>query len=147
MTDLNSSSEYRAGREPSGWAIGWTMFAAIMMITVGFFQAIAGLVGILDDEFYVAVREYVFKFDATTWGWIHLILGLGIVVAGCYLLTGAVVARMIGVVMAVVSALAGFAWLPHYPVWGIVIIALAVSVIWALTAHGRDIVKMGDMPS
>ena len=62
-----------------------------------------------------------------------------IAVAGGYLLTGSVVARTIGVILAVISALLGFAWLPWYPVWGVVIIAIAVSVIWALTAHGRDI--------
>ena len=56
-------------------------------------------------------------------------------------MTGSVLARTVGVVMALVSAVLGFAWLPYAPVWGVTIIAIAVSVIWALTAHGRDIVE------
>jgi hypothetical protein len=126
-------------RTTSAWAVGWIFFAAAMMIMVGIFHAIAGLVAIFDDEFYVATRNYVFQFDATQWGWIHLILGIVVALSGGYLITGSVVARTVGVLMAILSAIAGFAWLPYYPVWGIVIIAIAVSVIWALTAHGRDI--------
>jgi hypothetical protein len=126
-------------RDISGWAIGWTFFAATMMMLIGVFHAIAGLVAILDDNFYVTTREYVFQFDATQWGWIHLIFGILIALAGVYLLTGSVVARTVGVLMALASAVLGFAWLPYAPVWGVVIIAIAVSVIWALTAHGRDV--------
>jgi hypothetical protein len=128
---------------PSGWAVGWTMFASVMMLIIGFFHSIAGLIGILDDDFYVVGRKYVFQFDTTTWGWIHLLVGIAILVAGFYLFTGAVWARIVGVIMAVVSAVIGFTWLPWYPIWGAVIIAIAVSVIWALTAHGRDITAMG----
>jgi hypothetical protein len=102
---------------------------------------IAGLVAIFDDTFYVATRNYVFQFDATQWGWIHLIVGILVGISGGYLLTGSVIARTIGVIMALVSAVAGFAWLPYYPVWGVVIVAIAVSVIWALTAHGRDVAR------
>ena len=131
--------DVQVGREASPAAIGWTFFAAMMMILVGSFQAMAGFIGIIDDDFYVATRDYVFEFDATTWGWIHLTLGIIVVVAGCYLLTGSVLARTVGVVMALGSAIAGFLWLPYYPVWGITIIAVAISVIWALTAHGRDV--------
>lgn len=128
------------GREPSGAAVGWTYFASMMMILIGGFHALAGLIAVLDDEFYVATRNYVFEFDTTQWGWIHLIFGTLIAIAGGYLLTGSVFARTIGVIMAFVSALIGFAWLPYAPVWGVIIIAVAVSVIWALTAHGRDVV-------
>lgn len=127
-------------REPSGVAVGWTYFASMMMMLIGGFHAMAGLIAILDDEFYVATRNYVLQFDATQWGWIHLIFGTLIAIAGGYLLTGSVFARTIGVLMGFVSALIGFAWLPYAPVWGVIIIAIAVSVIWALTAHGRDVV-------
>lgn len=138
MTDAVRTTD--TGRPTSGWAVGWTFFAAIMMIMVGIFQAIAGLVAIVDDEFYVATRNYVFQFDVTQWGWIHLILGVVVGLSGIYLFTGSVFARTIGVIMALGSAITGFAWLPYDPVWGVVIIAIAVSVIWALTAHGRDVV-------
>ena len=123
---------------PSGWAVGWIMFAAIMMLLIGFFHVIAGLVAIVDDNFYVATKEYVFQFDRTTWGWIHLILGIVVFLAGLSLFKGAIWARTVGVILGVISAVVGFAWLPWYPIWGILIVVIAVSVIWALTVHGRD---------
>ena len=128
-------------RQPSGWAVGWTFFAAFMMIMIGIFHVIAGLAALFEDEIYVLGQEYVFKFDVTTWGWIHMILGIVILLAGFGLFSGAVWARTVGVILAVISAVVGFAWLPWYPIWGIVIIAIAISVIWALTAHGRDVVE------
>ena len=124
---------------PSGWAVGWIMFAAIMMLLIGFFHVMAGLVAIVDDNFYVATKEYVFQFDRTTWGWIHLILGIVVFIAGLSLFKGAIWARTVGVILGVISAVVGFAWLPWYPVWGILIVVIAVSVIWALTMHGRDV--------
>ena len=63
-------------RETSGWAVGWATFAALMMIMIGFWHAIAGLVALFENEFYVVGHEYVFQLDVTTWGWIHLILGV-----------------------------------------------------------------------
>ena len=126
-------------RETSGWAIGWTLYAAVMMMMIGFFHAIAGLVGILEDDLYVLTSNYVFSLDATTWGWVHMVMGVIVVLAGFALLRGAVWARTIGVILAVVSVLANFAWLPWYPFWAIIMITANVFVIWALTAHGRDI--------
>jgi hypothetical protein len=128
-------------QQRSGAAIGFTAFAAWMMILVGSFHAIDGLAAIFKDEFFVPVSGYLFKFDATTWGWINLIGGIIVAIAGFSLFSGAVWARTVGVVIAALSAIASFAYLPWYPVWAIVIIALDVTVIWALTAHGRDIVE------
>lgn len=130
-------------QETSGWAAGWTTFAALMMIMLGFWHAIAGFAAILEDEFYVIGREYVFQLDVTTWGWIHLILGVVVILAGLALFRAAVWARTVGVILAVVSAIAAFGWLPYYPVWGSLLIAAAFFVIWALTAHGRDITNIG----
>ena len=79
-------------RQVSGWAIGWTWFAAVVMWIIGAFHAIAGLVALVNDEFYVVTREYIFQFDVTTWGWIHLIGGIVVFVAGIYLLSGQVLA-------------------------------------------------------
>jgi len=127
---------------PSSWALGFTAFAAWMMILIGTFHAIDGISAIFKDEFFVPVQGYLFKFDATTWGWIHLVVGIVIVLAGLGLFSGAVWARTIGVILAAVSAIATFAYLPWYPIWSIVIITLDVIVIWALTAHGRDITRV-----
>jgi hypothetical protein len=125
--------------KPSGGAIGWTMFAAFMLILIGGFHIFAGLVGIINDKFYLVTPKYVAQFDATTWGWIHLLAGIVVLLAGFGLFSGAIWARTVGVIVALVSAFASFAWLPWYPIWGIVIITIDVAVIWALTAHGRDI--------
>jgi hypothetical protein len=127
------------GRDTSAWAVGWTVFAAVMMIMIGFFHGIAGLVGILEDDLYLLANDYVFSLDVTTWGWVHMIMGVIVALAGFALFRGAVWARTIGVILAVVSVVANFAWLPWYPLWSIIMIAANVFVIWALTAHGRDI--------
>ena len=133
-------------REVSGWAVGWTWFAAIMMWVIGGFHAMAGLVGIIDDEFYVVTRDYIFQFDAAAWGWIHLIAGIIVFLAGIALLSGQVWARTIGVILAVLSMLVNFAWLPWYPVWSILMITAGAFVVWALTVHGRDIAVVRSLP-
>jgi hypothetical protein len=124
---------------PSSWALGFTAFAAWMLILTGTFHGIDGFAAIVKDEFFVPVSGYLFKFDATTWGWIHLIVGIVMILAGIALFSGAVWARTIGVLVAVVSAIATFAYLPWYPIWSIIIIALDVAVVWALTVRGRDV--------
>ena len=123
----------------SGWAMGWSTFAAIMLIMIGIFHAFAGIVAIANDTFYVVGREWIFEFDVTAWGWIHLIGGIAVIASGFGIFSGNVAARTVGVIVAVVSALVNFAWLPYYPVWSGLMIALAVAVIWSLTVHGRDL--------
>ena len=118
------------------------MFAAFMMIFIGCMQAIAGLVGIINDQVYAVTKDYVLKIDTTTWGWIHLLLGIVVLLAGFGLFSGADWARTVGVIVALVSGITVFVWLPAYPVWGVIIIAVNIAVIWALTAHGRDITKV-----
>ena len=126
---------------PSGWAVGWTGFAGIMMVLGGIWWIFAGIVALANDTFYVVGPEYIFQFDVTTWGWIHLLLGIVILLAGFYVFTGAVWARTVGVIIGVLWALFAFAWLPWYPIWGILLISISVFVIWALTMHGRDITE------
>jgi hypothetical protein len=125
----------------SGWAIGWTAFAAFMMILMGGWWIISGIVAILNNQFFVVTENWIFRFDVTTWGWVHLIIGIVILLAGFGLFSGAVWARIVGVILAVLAALVAFAWLPYYPVWAVIYIGVSVGVIWALTAHGRDIVE------
>ncbi|HZN76235.1 MAG TPA: hypothetical protein VFC00_31790 [Micromonosporaceae bacterium] len=129
-------------RAPSAAAVGWTVFAAFMMILLGCWWVIVGIVGLIDDDFYVRTRHYVFEFDTTSWGWIHLIVGAIVLIAGFALYTGAVWARTVGVFVALLAALVAFAWLPWYPIWAILMVVAAISVIWALTAHGRDMAEM-----
>ena len=124
---------------PSGLARGFISFAGVIMIMAGGFQALSGLVALFQDEFYVSTRNYLLKFDTTTWGWIHLLLGVLVLFAGFAVLSGKVWGRTVGVILAVVSALSQFAFIPYYPFWALLVIALDVFVIWALTAHGRDL--------
>ena len=128
-------------QERSGFAVGLTMFAGLLMITVGIWHAIVGLAGIFEDEFYAVTPNYIFEFDATAWGWIHLIVGVVIALAGFGLFSGAVWARTVAVFLAVLSLIANFAFIPFYPVWSIALIALNLAVIWALTVHGRDVTR------
>ncbi|MEV0799526.1 hypothetical protein AB0I34_17660 [Kribbella sp. NPDC050281] len=125
--------------EKSSWAVGFILFAGIMMIVSGGFQAFTGLVALFEDEFYVATRNYLLQFDATAWGWIHLLGGLLVVAAGLAVMAGKMWGRVIGIILAVLSLLANFAFMPYYPFWSLTIVAIDVFVIWALIAHGRDV--------
>ena len=127
------------GRDTSGWAAGFTVFAAIMMLMVGVFQALQGLIAIFENEFYVQTRNYLFQFDATTWGWIHLVLGLLVAFAGWGLLSGQTWARVVGITLAALSATANFLFIPYYPFWSLLIITLNIFVIWAVATHGGEL--------
>jgi len=143
MSDTTSSHRAAGYDEgpPSGWAQGFIIFAAVMMILAGSFQAFAGLVAIFDDEFYVTTPKYVLQFDSTSWGWIHLLMGLVVLGAGFAVMSGKTWGRVVGITLAVLSAAANFAFLPYYPFWSLTIITLDVFVIWALSVHGRDITR------
>ena len=129
-------SEYQSEREVSGWAIGGLVFAATMMILNGTFQAFQGLAAIINDEFFVRVGEYAFNVDVTTWGWIHLILGIVIALSGFYLFTGSATAGVIAIILASLSAVSNFFFIPYYPFWAILMIAISIFVIWAVTRAG-----------
>jgi hypothetical protein len=122
----------------SGLAVGLALFAACLMILSGAFGAILGLAAIVDDDLYVIRGDYVFEWDVSAWGWVHLIFGIILVLAGAAVITGQVWARAVGILLAVISAIANFMFLPYYPVWSIVIIALDVAVIWGLAKYSRQ---------
>ncbi len=117
----------------SGWASGGITFAACVLTLVGAFQVIAGLTAILDDQFYVVARNYTFDLDATAWGWIHLLLGLALLCTGIGLFGRKAWAGVTALFLALVSAVANFFFIPYFPIWSVVVIALDVWVIWALT--------------
>jgi len=81
----------------------------------------------------VKTANYVFEFDLTTWGWIHLIFGIVVAVVGGAILAGQGWAMVAGIVVAVVSALMNFVWMPYYPFWAVLIIAFDIAAIWALS--------------
>jgi hypothetical protein len=103
---------------------------------LGIFAIIAGLAAIIDDEFFVVARNYTFELDTSAWGWIHLLIGILMIGTCAGLIAGKTWAAAAAVVMAIISAVANFFFIPYYPVWSIVVIALDVWVIWAITRPG-----------
>ena len=147
MTDLGSSRSdadtsrvaYGNSPDPTGWT-GWVVFASFMMIMLGSFQAIEGLVAIFKDDFYhVAPSGLVLNVDYSAWGWTHLILGAVIVLAGVGILAGNILARTVGVILAAFSAILNLLFIEAYPIWSVIIITVDVLVIYALTVHGREL--------
>ncbi|MDX3661635.1 hypothetical protein PV646_30395 [Streptomyces sp. ID05-26A] len=121
----------------TGW-LGWIWFAGIMMIVMGSFNAIEGLVALFNSEYYVVTEEQVLVFDIGSWGWITLLIGVLVALAGGALLSGAAWARVVAVVLAVVNAVAQLAFVSVHPLWSTIVIALCVTVIWAVVVHGVE---------
>ena len=120
------------------WAWGLSAFAAIFMMISGVVTAIQGIVALANSEFYVVGEEYTFEFDITAWGWILLLLGIVVAAVGVFLFMGQTWARWTALVIVALSMIANFAWVPYYPVWGIIVLALDGAVIWALTVDTRE---------
>ena len=142
MTDTShrrSETDTRYDDQPTAWA-GWVAFAGVMLIMLGSFQIIQGLVALFDDGFYlVRPNGLVVDVDYNTWGWIHTVIGIVGVLAGIGLLAGNMAARVAGVVIAVLSALVNLAFISAYPVWSTILIAFYVIVIYAIIVHGREL--------
>ncbi|MFF9087674.1 hypothetical protein ACF1BE_14860 [Streptomyces sp. NPDC014991] len=122
----------------TAWAGGLTSFAGIMLSIVGLLGVFRGIMAIAHDNVFISTPNYVFKFNLTSWGWIHLILGVIAVIVGFGLLGRAMWARASGVVIAGLAIIANFLSLPYYPLWSVVMIALSGFVIWALCVVDDD---------
>ncbi len=123
----------------TGW-VGWSIFAGVMLTMVGIFQGIAGFVALFNDTFYLVGKSgLALSVDYTAWGWAHIVLGALLIGAGVSVMRGNMYGRIVGVVVAMISAIANLVFLPAYPVWGAIIITIDILVIWALTAHGREL--------
>jgi len=123
--------------ERSGWT-GWITFAAIMMIIAGSLNALYGLIAVINDEWVVWGNRANLYLDISEWGWTHLVIGLVVLFAGIGLFSGRMIARIIAIIVAGLSLLANFFFIPAYPLWAIAIVVIDVLVIWALTAHGSE---------
>ena len=123
----------------SGW-VGWIFFGAVMLMLLGGFQIIQALVALFDDGFYlVGENGLVVDVDYNTWGWIHLVIGIVALLSGIGLLAGNMAARIVGVAVAFLSALANLAFIAAYPVWSTLIIVIDIVVIYAIVVHGREL--------
>jgi len=127
----------------SPMAHGIAVFAGVIMIVGGAFQAVEGLAGIVHDQWLVALPNYIYAFDLTLWGWLHLLVGLALLAIGVFLLRGATWARFAGIVVAAISAILNFVWLPYSPWWSLMVIAIDVLVIWALATYLRQPTPQG----
>ncbi|MEV7189218.1 hypothetical protein [Kitasatospora sp. NPDC093102] len=130
VSGVGSSQIPQPQRHP--YATGWTIFAGVMLITGGLMAIFEGISAVAKDDLVFVTRNYVYSLNSAGWGWIHVILGVVIVVTGIAIFSGAVWARVLGIVVAGLGMIANFLWLPYYPAWALVLIAIDVLVIWAL---------------
>jgi len=128
----------RTGERATGW-VAWISFAAVMLAVVGVLQVMQGLAALIDDGFYVVGRSgLVVNVDYSVWGWTHLLLGVLAILTAAGLLAGNTLARVVGVLIAMVSAIVNLVFLPAYPWWSSLVILFDVVVIYGLTAHGAE---------
>ncbi len=132
------SSTLNPRTEKQAAAGGLTVFAAVMMLIVGFLDVFRGIMAIVHDQVFVTTPHYVFQFNLTGWGWIHLLLGILAIMVGVGLFKVSLWARIAGVGVAALLLVANFLSIPYYPLWSIVAIALCVFVIWGLCVVRQD---------
>lgn len=134
-----SSTPAGVAPEPSRW-VGWVLFAGCMMVILGTFQVVAGLAALFNDGYYIVTSDNLLvSVDYTGWGWVHLIVGALVLAAGFGVLAGQTWARIVGIVLAGLSAIINLGFLAAFPVWSALMIALDVIVIYALSMHGREV--------
>jgi hypothetical protein len=127
-----------ANRVPAKQPTGWTVFAGVILFIVGSLDALFGLAAVLNDQVVLVGGQGVVIASITTWGWIHLILGLAMVVTGMGLFTGSPTARAFAVAFVALNAVAQFVWFPAAPLWSFMLILLDVTIIYQLTARWED---------
>jgi hypothetical protein len=137
---MSTTSPPRAYKDPEGssLAMGVVVFAGVLLLTLASFGILQGIAAIAEDDVYLSGVNYTYEIDLTTWGWVHLALGVIAAATGLGMLYGQTWARIAGIAIASLSALANFAFLPYYPLWSLVIITFCVMVVWALTTQLRE---------
>jgi hypothetical protein len=121
----------------SGAVIGWTVFAAVMLMISGIGGILEGIAQLARGRYFVTLPNYAYNLSVHSWGWIHLIAGIVVFLAGAALLADKTWARVVGVAFASASLFLNLVYLPFFPVWSIVLIALDAFVIWALLSPRR----------
>lgn len=136
-----TSDDYltRPSQPVTGW-VGWISLAAVVMVTIGTLNIIQGLAAIFRDEAYwVTLGGSVLTFDVTTWGWVHLLFGILLIVVGVALTRGSTLARVVGIFLVALNLIAQFSWSTLYPFWALIVIGLDVMIIYALVVHGGEL--------
>jgi hypothetical protein len=125
------------GRQVTGWA-GWVYFAGFLMVLMGIFEIINGLAALLNDKYFLVRNNNLVVFDYTTWGWIHLVLGIVVLMAGMAVINGRLWGRLFAVLLAILSFVANFTFIAAYPFWSVTIMTIDLFIIYALTVHGSE---------
>ncbi len=128
------------GGYSSVWG-GWVVFASIMLMLIGVLTAMQGLAALLDDEYYLVAERELLILDFTAWGWIMLIIGSAMALTGAGLFRGSAWARWAALAVVGVNAVAQVAFLSAFPVWTVLVVALDVVVIFALTARWDEAMR------
>jgi hypothetical protein len=123
--------------ESTGWT-GWIVFAGVMMIIAGSLNAFYGVIAAVNDNWVGWTNRENAYLDVSQWGWVHIILGVIVLLSGIGLFSGNILARTVAVIIASISLVANFFFIPVYPLWALTVIVIDALVIWALTAHGRE---------
>jgi hypothetical protein len=126
-----------AANQPSGAVVGWTVFAAVMLMISGIANILEGIAQLVRGSYFVTLPNYAYDISVHSWGWFHLIAGIVVFIAGAALLADKTWARAVGVAFAAFSLFMNLVYLPYFPVWSIVIIAIDAFVIWALLTPRR----------
>lgn len=121
-----------AGGSGDPWAAGGLVLGGVLMVVYGLFAVLQGIAAIAGDEVYTSFGQYSFEFDLTAWGWIHVIIGVLVVVAGLGLFAGADWARVVSAVVVGLALIANFLWLPYQPFWSIIMIVTGLFVLWSV---------------
>ena len=121
----------------TGWT-GWVVFAGVMMIIGGSLNLFYGIVAAVNDDGSGGPTATTWYLDMSEWGWVHIIVGAIVLLAGIGVFSGNILARTVAVIVASISLMANFFYIPVYPLWAITVIVVDMLMIWALTVHGRE---------
>ncbi|MFE5023213.1 hypothetical protein ACFRAO_07785 [Streptomyces sp. NPDC056656] len=111
---------------------GATLFAVVTLLVSGPLSILLGASGIAGDTVFASSR-YAYRFDLTAWGWIHLVIGVALVVAGLGVAAGKAWGRGAGIAVAAISLITQFMFIPYYPAWSITVMVLDLLIVWSLT--------------
>ena len=138
-TEQSTSQQQRLEEPPSSAWTGWVAFGGMMMVLIGIFGAIEGLVALLREEYFLVTKNgLLVTTNFTAWGWTHLILAALVLAVGFGVLAGQTWARVVGIGLVMINAIVNLAFISAYPVWSTILITLDVIVIYALAVHGRE---------
>src|SRR5215203_5806789 len=132
MSNIPSRSGYEVDSAKGGLAFGISALAGVLLTMVAVFQILQGIAAITNDTVFVRGLNYTYEFDVTSWGWIHVIVGLIGLGTGIGIIMGQTWGWLMGILVAGISTVSNFMFMPYYPLWSLTVIGVDVLIIWAL---------------